>query len=138
MLLVPQTVAMETASPHGRLLDFKFLANHVFVIFPNFSERIFFCSSSFFILFPLFPRSSFTPPSRYGNQAPGTSFGSPPPSECAQWQRESPHPLAPSSNRLPLLHLVCQRSAAAGQSGKSGLQLVGQWERGEGPLTLMS
>lgn len=55
MLLVPQTVAMETASPYGRLLDFKFLANHVFVIFPNFSERIFFAPPHFSFFSPSSP-----------------------------------------------------------------------------------
>lgn len=62
--------------------------------------------------------------SRYGNQAPGTSFDPPPPSERARGQRGSPHPLAPPSDRLPLLRLVRRRSAAAGQSGKSGLDGV--------------
>lgn len=124
-------------------LVFLFSSCFLSDIFVLFSSHLFiFC----FVFFPsvfVFPPPVFwfiSPPSfmphalitsHYHNQAPGASFGSPSPSERAQWRCVSPHPLAPSANRLPLLHPVCRRSAAAGQSGKSsGCWLGSDWTKG--------
>lgn len=82
-------------------------------------RHFYFPSFSFIHLFSFRSVLAFPPPvfcsfiphaliaSHCHNQAPGAMFGSPPPSEHAQWRRVSPHPLAPSANCLPLLRPVC-------------------------------